>query len=220
MIPAIIFDLDGTMWDSTGCTCDIWNRVFEKYKDIDFKVTKEKTEQLMGKTMEEIGKILFPDFSDELRNRIVEEVGNEEVDYLKENGAVLYDGLEETLKELRRDYKLYIVSNCQDGYVQAFLQAHNLSEYFEDIEMSGRTGLDKGSNIRLIMERNHIQKAVYVGDTEGDAKAAHIAGIPFIFAEYGFGKAENPEAVIANIIELPDCIFEKYMYHQKGDMVE
>ena len=150
----IIFDLDGTMWDSTSCTCDIWNRVFEKYKDIDFKVTKEKTEQLMGKTMEEIGKILFPDFSDELRNRIVEEVGNEEVDYLKENGAVLYDGLEETLKELRRDYKLYIVSNCQDGYVQAFLQAHNLSEYFEDIEMSGRTGLDKGSNIRLIMERN------------------------------------------------------------------
>lgn len=206
MITAIIFDLDGTMWDSTGCACDIWNRVLEKHSNIDFRMTKEKAEQLMGKTMEEIDEILFPDFSDELRKSIVDEFGMEEVDYLKENGAVLYDGLEETLKELIHDYKLYIVSNCQDGYVSAFLHAHNLNKYFEDIEMSGRTGMDKGSNIKLIMERNNIQKAIYIGDTEGDEKAAHVANIPFIYAKYGFGKAINPDAIITKITELPDCI--------------
>lgn len=47
-----------------------------------------------------------------------------------------------------------------------------MERYFEDIEMSGRTGLDKGKNIRLLMERNHIGQAVYVGDTKGDEKAA------------------------------------------------
>jgi len=203
---AIIFDLDGTLWDSTGCACDIWNRVLEKHDDISFRMTKEKAEQLMGKTMEDIGKILFPNFQDEERNAIIDEFGDEEVKYLTENGAILYDGLEEVLKELYADYKLYIVSNCQDGYVPAFLHAHKLGQYFVDIEMSGRTGLDKGSNIKLIMERNNIESAVYIGDTEGDEKAAHFAGIPFIYAQYGFGKAVSPDAVITDICELPECI--------------
>ena len=190
---AIIFDLDGTLWDSTGCACDIWNRVLEKHEDISFRMTKEKAGQLMGKTMEDIGKILFPNLHDEKRNAIIDAFGDEEVKYLTENGAILYEGLEEVLKELYADYKLYIVSNCQDGYVPAFLHAHKLGQYFVDIEMSGRTGLDKGSNIKLIMERNNIESAVYIGDTEGDEKAAHFAGIPFIYAQYGFGKAVSPD---------------------------
>lgn len=156
--------------------------------------------------MEEIGKILFPIFPEEKRNGIVDEFGYEEVNYLTENGAILYVGLEETLKTLKQEYELYIVSNCQDGYVPAFLHAHKLGQYFNDIEMSGRTGLDKGSNIKLIMERNNIQSAVYIGDTEGDEKASRIAGIPFIYAAYGFGKAIEPDAVISKIVELPECI--------------
>ena len=199
---SIIFDLDGTLWDSTGCACDIWNRVLEKHDDISFRMTKEKAEQLMGKTMEDIGLILFPELSAKARNAIVDEFGDEEVAYLTENGAVLYEGLEEVLKILGKNHKLYIVSNCQDGYVPAFLHAHKLGEYFADIEMSGRTGLDKGSNIKLIMERNNI----YIGDTEGDEKAARFAGISFIYAEYGFGKAVSPDAVIRDIRELPEVV--------------
>ena len=202
----IIFDLDGTMWDSTGCACDIWNQVLEKHGDISFRVTKEKAEQLMGKTMEDIGKILFPGLDTEERNTLLNEFGNEEVKYLTEHGAILYEGLEETLNVLSQNYKLYIVSNCQDGYVPAFLHAHKLEKYFLDIEMSGRTGLDKGSNIKLLMERNNIKSAVYIGDTEGDERAACFAGIPFIYAKYGFGKAIAPDGVITDIRELPECI--------------
>ena len=37
------------------------------------------------------------------------------------------------------------------------------------------------------MERNRITSAAYVGDTQGDLEAARLAGIPFVWAAYGFG---------------------------------
>ena len=203
---AVIFDLDGTLWNSAGCACDIWNRVLQKHSEISLRITREKAERLMGKTLEEIGKSLFPELSAEARDRIVDEFAEEEVKYLTENGAVLYEGLEETLNALIRNYELYIVSNCQDGYVPAFLHAHRLEAYFADVEMSGRTGLDKGSNIKRIMKRNGIGSAVYIGDTDGDEKAARFAGIPFIYAKYGFGEAPSPDAMITDIRELPEGI--------------
>lgn len=206
MKKAIIFDLDGTLWNAAGCVYDIWNRVLERHKEISLRVTMEMLESVMGKTMTEIGEILFPDLSADAQKQITDEFGEEERDYLREHGAVLYDGMEETTARLCEEYELYIVSNCQDGYVQAFLHAHKMENYFKDIEMSGRTGLDKGKNIKLLMERNHIVSAVYVGDTEGDEKAARYAGIPFVYAAYGFGKAAAPDATLHSIRELPECM--------------
>ena len=208
MKKSIIFDLDGTLWDSTGCVCAIWNRVLNKYEDISLTITQEIVSKMMGKTMNEIGKTLFPNLTEERRQQIIADFGNEEVNYLSRKGAVLYEGLEETLKILSLDYNLYIVSNCQDGYVEAFLHAHQLKSYFKDYEMSGRTGLDKGHNIKLIMKRNTIDQAFYVGDTEGDEDAARFAGIPFIYASYGFGQAKYPDMIINSIEELPKVLLE------------
>lgn len=208
MKKSIIFDLDGTLWDSTGCVCAIWNRVLNKYEDISLTITQEIVSKMMGKTMNEIGKTLFPNLTEERRQQIIADFGNEEVNYLSQKGAVLYERLEETLKMLSLDYELYIVSNCQDGYVDAFLHAHQLESYFKDYEMSGRTGLDKGHNIKLIMKRNTIDQAFYVGDTEGDEDASRFAGIPFIYASYGFGKAKNPDMIIHSIEELPKVLLK------------
>lgn len=111
-------------------------------------------------------------------------------------------GWPETLAALAQKYALFVVSNSQDGYVQAFLHWSGLT-CFRDIEMAGRTGLDKGANIRLVMERNGVTKAVYVGDTQGDADAAAKAGIPFIFTEYGFGSVKDASGAHCLPPELP-----------------
>ncbi|RKM59405.1 HAD family hydrolase [Butyrivibrio sp. CB08] len=203
---AVIFDLDGTLWDARDCACDIWNRVFDKHEEVNLRMTQELSSSLMGKTMEEIGDVLFPELPVEKRREITDEAGVEEVNYLKENGAILFKGMEDTVCQLAKKYDLYIVSNCQDGYVPAFLEAHGMESYFKDIEMSGRTGKDKGHNIKLLMERNGIENACYVGDTEGDEKAARFAKIPFIWAAYGFGKAKAPDAVIHSITALPEVL--------------
>ena len=203
---AVIFDLDGTLWDSTPYVHIIWNRVFARHPQTDFRVTREDAKQCMGKTMEEIGEILMPGLDVSFQNMIMDEIGEEEVVFLKEHGGDLYEGVRETLAALKETYDLFIVSNCQDGYVQAFLCAHEFGDFFKDIEMSGRTGLSKGENIRLIMRRNNIAGAVYVGDTEGDRKAASEAGIPFIHAAYGFGAVKDADAVIADITCLSSAL--------------
>ncbi|MEK3699049.1 hypothetical protein NYE33_18925 [Paenibacillus sp. FSL R10-2199] len=46
------------------------------------------------------------------------------------------------------------------------------------------------------MERNHLSSPVYVGDTEGDRRAAEITGIPFVYASYGFGEVSSYDYVI------------------------
>ena len=65
---------------------------------------------------------------------------------------------------------------------------------------------DTDHQVRLLMERNNIRRAVYVGDTEGDEKASRFAGIPFLWASYGFGTAAAPDAVINAITDLPDVV--------------
>lgn len=211
-MPDVIFDLDGTLWDATGETHRVWNRVFARHPELNVRVTRDEARALMGRTMPEIGEALFPGMVLSFQRAIVEEIGAEEVAWLKVRGGALYPGVGETLRELRKSRRLYIVSNCQDGYVQAFLEYHGLAACFDDIEMSGRTGLGKAANIRLLMRRNGIQSAVYVGDTESDADAAREAGIPFIHAAYGFGRAERPDAVIHAFPELPETLSRMDVY--------
>ena len=105
--------------------------------------------------------------------------------------CILYDKMPETIRALSKRYRLFIVSNCQSGYIEAFLKNTGLGDCITDFTCPGDTGKLKGDNIRIIMERNGITEAVYVGDTQGDADACRMAGIPMIFAAYGFGEVEG-----------------------------
>jgi phosphoglycolate phosphatase len=52
------------------------------------------------------------------------------------------------------------------------------------------------------MEKYDIQNAAYVGDTQGDYEATVQAGIPFIFAAYGFGNPERWDTKIEKFEDL------------------
>jgi phosphoglycolate phosphatase len=82
----------------------------------------------------------------------------------------------------------------------------DMHKYFSDYEEWGRTGLLKADNIRLVMERNGDDSAVYVGDIQKDADAAAEAGIPCIWAAYGFGHIKEPAGVLNSFTELPAVI--------------
>lgn len=201
-IDSIIFDLDGTLWDSSKTVAQSWTQVVQGSPYGKGKITEEDLSKTMGLQIQEIAAILFDYLDEEKQMELILACCQQEQDDLLRNGGILYPQLEETLLALSKKFRLFIVSNCQEGYIETFYAFHKLGKYFLDFENPGRTGLSKGENIQLIMERNHIKKAVYVGDTQGDMLSAKFAGIPFVFASYGFGKPEEYDYIIEKPIDL------------------
>ncbi|WP_419961249.1 HAD family hydrolase [Psychrobacillus sp. BM2] len=201
---SIIFDLDGTLWDSRKTVSKSWSKVVQEVKYGQGEVTEDDLKKTMGLQIKDIAARLF-DYLDEAKQMelILICCDREQVD-LKREGGVLYPELEEVLQKLSSRYRLFIVSNCQEGYIESFYSYHGLERYFLDFENPGRTGLTKGENIKLLMERNNISAAVYVGDTQGDCDAAKFAGVPFVFANYGFGNPDSYDYLIDKPFDLVD----------------
>ncbi len=205
----VVFDLDGTLWDSSYQVGLAWNHVFSLY-GVDLRLTPDNMKVMMGRTVPEIGEALLPDIDVAQRNRILKDCCEEENRRLRLFGGALYDGVTDTLEILSSRMPLFVVSNCEKGYINAFLEYHNMARLVKDHECIGCTGLCKGDNIRLIMQRNGLSDAIYVGDTQRDMLSAAQAGVSFIRAGYGFGGMFNAEYCIDAICELPqmiDCIF-------------
>lgn len=197
----LMFDLDGTLWDSTKAAAKIWSDVVSS-RGLPYKVTKERLKQLYGLPLEEIAIQLFPELSKQQAIEIMEECVVVQCPILREEGGILMGKVRETLQKLSKKYPIFIISNCRSGYIEAFLKAHQLEEVITDTACPGDTKKLKADNIRLVMERNHIRNPIYIGDTDGDEKAANTANVPFIFARYGFGTASQYEAAIDSIEEL------------------
>lgn len=201
---SIIFDLDGTIWDPIDTVLQAWNKTISSFISLERELTRDDLESIMGLQIHDIGKKLFPSVEETTRIKMLESSFDAEVEELKRHGGKLFPQVEDVLKSLSKKYKLYIVSNCQDGYIETFYEYHQLEKYFVDFENPGRTGLTKGENIQLIMERNQLHKSVYVGDTEGDYKASKYASIPFVYAAYGFGEVTDYDKRIDHIEELTE----------------
>ena len=204
----IIFDIDGTIWDSSEVLADTYSNVVNKYlQKENFHITGNDIKRNLGKTIDDFLAGVFPMLSEAERMIIGEPCLKYANEVLAKNPAPMFDGAADTIRRLSEDYQIYIVSNCAVGYIEALLEGTRLAPYVTDHLSNGATGKSKGDNIRILMEKNHQDKAVYIGDTQGDYEACLYAGIPFIWAVYGFGNVPDAEYKIHSIRELLDFPF-------------
>lgn len=203
MKKGIIFDLDGTLWDASEEVTRSWNMALKTIDEFKLRIDKRDMMNFMGHLLFDIGKMMLPKHLDDARvQQIVDLCIEYEHAYLREHGAPLFENLLPTLKELKKNYSLFIVSNCQAGYIEVFLDYFGIWDIFDDYECPGRTGLAKAENIKLICKRNNLDKAVYVGDTDGDYCATKAAGLEFIHAAYGYGTPHEPTKSIRQFEDL------------------
>ncbi len=206
MKTGLIFDMDGTLWDSSKNVAASWT---EKVRQLGYDrppITQEDIMKVMGLTMDRLADIIFSDLPKDERMKLLELCGEYENDFLRQYGGVLYPELEETLARLRESYSLYIVSNCQKGYIEAFLEHYGFWKYFDDIECYGNNLLEKSDNIALLAQRNHLDRAFYIGDIQGDYDATTKAGLPFIHAAYGFGTIQQEVPELQAFRDLPELL--------------
>lgn len=194
-IDGVIFDVDGTVWDSTFVVEKAWNKALEEcgYEE---RVTADVLKGLFGLPMLDIITRIIPYETLEKKEKFLELCSRYEFDFLNAEGGRVYEGFVEMLEELSKKYKLAVVSNCQAGYIPLVYEKTGIGKYFVDQACPDDTGKLKAENIKIIAERNGMKNPVYVGDTGMDEAACDKAGVPFVFASYGFGKAEHPWAVI------------------------
>lgn len=200
---SMIFDVDGTLWDATKIVAEAWTAIARREYDPQATITFGQLQQLFGKLLPDIAASLFPRESPERQMELIHICCEAEHQaLLAAPKAPIFPGLEDTLKTLSKKYKLFIVSNCQAGYIEVFLKCTGFSPYFQGHLCPGDTGRPKGDNILEIIRRHHLESPVYIGDTEGDFLATRQAGIPFVHASYGYGRVDAPEYVISQISDL------------------
>ncbi len=188
---SLIFDVDGTLWDSTEQVAQAWSAHLRE-QGMDMELTGALLKPLFGMLLGDIAARLFPQIEPARRKILLEGCCEVENRYLLTHPGIVFEGVEEMLSRLYRQIPLFIVSNCQAGYVESFLQGTGLTPYFKDHLCPGDTGLDKAGNLVRMKEMYGLADPWYVGDTTGDYNACVQAGVPFIHAGYGFGKV--PEA--------------------------
>lgn len=210
MKKAMIFDMDGTLWDSVDSIVVSWNAALQQMGETDVTVTRPQIMSLMGNTMDVFARTLFPHYTPEKGAQWIDILGQIENEFLSRYGAVLLGDVKGVFARLREmGYGVYIVSNCQAGYIEGFLEYYHLEDLVDDIECYGNTLRGKADNLKLLIERNHLDEYLYLGDTQGDFNACREAGVPFLFAAYGFGRVDESVPRIQKLDDLPEYLQER-----------
>ena len=184
---SLIFDIDGTIWDSRALVAEGYNQQLREEGMEEYAVDAQRLRPLFGKIKTAIADELFPHLPEQERYGLMDRCMKRENRYLAENVCRIgYPGIKEALEALAKTHRLFIVSNSEQGYPELCIQKLGLETLISGHLCFGDTGTSKGKTIRTLMERFQISSCAYIGDTQGDYEATLEAGIPFIWADYGF----------------------------------
>lgn len=203
-VESLIFDIDGTLWDSRALIAQGYNQQLAKEGREDLFITAETFRTLFGKVMTEIADIIFQSIPTPQRYALMQRCMDSGDALLQEDPCHIgFPGVKETLEALAKDHRIFIVSNSQSGYPELCMEKMGLTDLISGTLCFGDTGTEKGQTILTLMKKHNITSCAYIGDTQGDYEATQVAGIPFVWAAYGFG---SPEGYAAKADAFPQLL--------------
>jgi phosphoglycolate phosphatase len=197
---ALIFDIDGTLWNASPASAKGWNLGLAKL-GIDRKVSSEQIERVAGNPYEKCVDILLPG----LRARysaLLDTLNDCEIEAVKSDGGEFFDGVMEGITQLASEHKIFLVSNCQEWYLNLFLDFSGFRSMLAGFDCHGMSGLPKNEMLSRIKNNHSLDNPVYIGDTASDETAAKLANIAFVYVSWGFGRPEGEPKTVHSFTEL------------------
>jgi len=187
MSKAVFFDLDGTLWDATESTARAWTDVFARY-DFGIAVTKKDIQGVAGRPYLDCLKLICPEAaSSSVLSCLLRDLAEAEKAWMGIIGGSLYKGAREAVIDIAKVSTVFLVSNCNQWYLESFISQSHLGEVFSEVICHGSNGKTKAENIRYLMQKHKIADALYIGDTAGDMEASLAASVGYIHVSFGFG---------------------------------
>jgi phosphoglycolate phosphatase len=207
--PTLLLDLDGTLIDSAPDLTAALNRLMAQRGLATF--TRAETASMVGDGVQRLVERAFA-----ARGRVPDEqdVASFAADYSR-NCAIAthpYPEVTETLRGLRRTgWRLAVCTNKLEAPSRYVLAAFRLAELFDAIGGGDSFPVRKPDPAHLLatlrVAGGAPERAVMVGDHRNDVLAAHGAGLPCIFARWGYGTVEmqaEADAAAARFADLPE----------------
>ena len=201
-IDSVMFDLDGTLWDTRQILADAWTKIINQH-GIDVQLTVEKLSPLFGNELSYVIRRSVPEsVPQKAIDEVIPELTLAQVWSVRETVPCFYPGIQDTFKALSQKVPIIIISNSVVGYIDEFLNSSGTAAYVLDHVCNGDTNLNKAENIKLMKKKHSFHNPIYVGDTQLDCDASRAAGVKFAFASYGFGSAYDFDYRINNLTDL------------------
>ncbi len=197
---ALIFDLDGTLWDAAAASAYGWNLALDEL-GLSRRVTIDGIRSVSGRPFPQCVETLLPELFPAPAPTL-ELLEARERTGIELMAGVLYDGVADGLSRLDGRYPLFLVSNCPGWYLEEFFRVTGLRDRFTGWDCHGSSGIAKSGMLLNLAATHRLEHAVYVGDTQGDRESAEQAGVDFAFVRYGFGRVEGAPLSFAGFGEL------------------
>ena len=200
---SLIFDMDGTLWDNVNYYVTAWNNGLGKTGHSE-RVTRADLLGQMGKEIGQMMNAIVPESTEQKRTELMYAVFDA-YDELVASGNLqptIFPDVLTGLEKLKEKYKLFLLSNCEEGGLVKFMKYTGTEEIFTDYQEYGQNFLPKSKNIKLLIERNNLKSTIYIGDTLSDGRETRKAGIPFGFVSYGFGNTDDYDVKFDSFGEL------------------
>ncbi|ALE02297.1 HAD family hydrolase [Candidatus Pseudothioglobus singularis] len=192
-LKTVIFDLDGTLIDSSSSIVASFKSAF---LSCGITPIKSLNSDIIGPPLVEILEQLSGTSNKKILDNLSAEFKSHYDTYGYKN-TIVYPGIVQMLTEVKKSgLKIYIATNKRIYPTQKIINLLKWSDFFEGIyalDSISPPALSKGRLLSTIMKNNNLAKenTVYVGDREDDKTASFFSNIDFIMACWGYDNKEE-----------------------------